>query len=330
MLKGGWKQNLGKALNSGREVGSMIENVARTGMWLDGLAKGLDNKQSAQRVFKYLFNYDELSDFEKNYLRRVIPFYTYTRKAAPMLVEAALTNPGKVATMEKAFRAVETWSGVQEDEIKNLPDWMKKFGTVKLPWKDNKGNNLWASIDLPAATLEKVAGLDLPGLFSGKTPLIDLWLVSNNVKTFPTLGAAVEKFPGEMTKAPFWIAWVPQEILQRFGVQPIRDKQSRKMVLGWSKKTQEFVYTALPALKEFSNLVPGGGVDVEEEDAVWRGASYATGINLRPVDEREQMFYKRLKAKGLQANFMKKVAQLGRRPTPEEIDEYRKQILELR
>jgi hypothetical protein len=330
LTKGELQLKVDNILSLSRKFGGAIENISRAGMWIDGVKKGMDDRQAAQRVFKYLFNYEELTDFERNYLRRVIPFYTWTRKSVPMLVESALTNPNKLNTTLKAYDSIQHIVDLQEDDIKNLPDWMKKFGTFMLPWKDSKGNNLWASIDLPVGTLEKVAGKDIAGLFSGKTPFMDLWLVANNVKSFPTFGEKVEKFPGELTKAPFWAGWMPQPLMQALGIQPMKDRETRKMVLGWTKKTEQAVYAALPGLKEITNMIPGGGVDVEEEDATWRTMSYFTGVNLRPIDEREQMFYRRLKTKEAKAAYAKKIHQLGRRPTEEEREAYQQMIAKLR
>ncbi|MHB1407855.1 MAG: hypothetical protein ACYCV0_20005, partial [Desulfitobacteriaceae bacterium] len=90
------KNLLGKTLNplstsnillkTGRAVGSGVENQARAFNFLTNLKQTGDAKKAAEITDKYLFDYGDLTDFEKNVAKRVIPFYTWMRKNIPLQV----------------------------------------------------------------------------------------------------------------------------------------------------------------------------------------------------------------------------------------------------
>src|SRR5690606_17803122 len=59
-----------------RQVGELIETQSKMALYLEGLARGLDFDEAAQRVRKYLFDYNDLTKTERA-LRTFIPFYTW-------------------------------------------------------------------------------------------------------------------------------------------------------------------------------------------------------------------------------------------------------------
>ena len=82
---------------------------------------------SMARVNHFKFDYRALTPFETKYMRRGIPFYTYTRKAVPTLLESLMLQPKYLVTLNR-------W---QEDladryDMTQLTDWMRDFGYMKL------------------------------------------------------------------------------------------------------------------------------------------------------------------------------------------------------
>ena len=53
----------------------------------------MDFDQAAIHVKKHLFDYDNLSKFEKEFMRRGIPFYTWTRKNLALQLQTLSTKP---------------------------------------------------------------------------------------------------------------------------------------------------------------------------------------------------------------------------------------------
>jgi hypothetical protein len=117
------------AFSAGRKVGSTVEEQARLVNFLSNLGKTGDVAQSAGRTKQFLFDYQNLSAFEKNVLRRLVPFYTFTRKNLELQATQLMRQPGKYAGQAKLFSSVsEVISGAEltDEEKKNLPDFLKQ------------------------------------------------------------------------------------------------------------------------------------------------------------------------------------------------------------
>lgn len=100
-----------------------LENWARLGLFIDGLEHGMSPADAASRVKKYLFDYTDLTDAERN-IRRYIPFYTWMRKNIPLQVEAAITTPGRQAVLPEILNAI---AATQDVLIPGeaQPEWMQ-------------------------------------------------------------------------------------------------------------------------------------------------------------------------------------------------------------
>lgn len=112
----------------GRATGNAIEQQARVLNFLTNLEKTGDVLTSADRTKQFLFDYTNLSDFEKNVMRRLIPFYTFMRKNLELQVTQSLKQPGKLATQAKIFTnisKVASGGSLTEEEIQNLPSYLQ-------------------------------------------------------------------------------------------------------------------------------------------------------------------------------------------------------------
>ena len=97
---------------------------------------------------KWLFDYSDLSQFERRIARRVMPFYTFPRKAIPVVAEALATRPHTVAkyplmawAMEKhALSRLEMTEKDYAQVKKILPDYMKTGSYILMPYRDNNGD----------------------------------------------------------------------------------------------------------------------------------------------------------------------------------------------
>ena len=85
--------------------------------------QAVDN--ATYRVDKYKFDYGALTATEKNVMRRTIPFYTFMRKSAPMMLEGMLMNPALFGKTQRAFP--EAGGG-----IPGLAPWQRELGLANL------------------------------------------------------------------------------------------------------------------------------------------------------------------------------------------------------
>lgn len=126
------------------KVGSMVERRARGVLFADRLLKGFTPEEALQDVVKYHFDYSELSRMEKEWGKRIFPFYTWTRKNFPLQLENYVRNPHKFNRFLAAKRNVEL--GVEEHEGK--PDYLNDIMAIATPFKMG-GNPVFVTPDLP-------------------------------------------------------------------------------------------------------------------------------------------------------------------------------------
>lgn len=88
----------------GMAFGSTIENNARGALFLARLEKGDDALKAATTVKKFLFDYGDLTAFEKQVMKRLMPFYTWTRKNVPLQLEMLWKKPQKFAPLGVPLR----------------------------------------------------------------------------------------------------------------------------------------------------------------------------------------------------------------------------------
>ncbi len=194
------KQNFA-LFRANRSVGSVFENNARLAHFVDLLKKGETIDNAAMSVKKFLFDYGDLTWTEKNLFKRVIPFYTWTRKNIPIQLEKLATQPAKFALMAKGINAIE--SSVPEPNEKYLGDYIKENIGVRVG-QDERGNTYYfllgnwlpsaQAIDILSQPVENFIQMVSPFL---KTP-VELWA---NQSTFfeDTFGqpSKIERYPEE-------------------------------------------------------------------------------------------------------------------------------------
>jgi hypothetical protein len=110
--------------------------------------KGKSVIEAVQQANKYLFDYGDLSAFEKNVARRIMPFYTFPRKAIPNVMEAMEKNPYGVAKYAMLHWAMEKYSlhklQLTENDYaeikKTMPDYMKNGSYMLMPYRDQNND----------------------------------------------------------------------------------------------------------------------------------------------------------------------------------------------
>jgi len=88
-------------VQKGFEMGNVLENSRRLAMFADKLQKGYSPTQAAAFVRKVMFDYGELTDFEKILKSTFLPFYTFTSKATQLYLKELIASPGKYAALHK-------------------------------------------------------------------------------------------------------------------------------------------------------------------------------------------------------------------------------------
>lgn len=77
----------------GTEVGNHIENGARLMQFISHMRNGMDAKSAGEQVNKFLFDYSNITPFERNVMKRIFPFYTWLRKNMKLQLTHWMDNP---------------------------------------------------------------------------------------------------------------------------------------------------------------------------------------------------------------------------------------------
>ena len=126
----------GKVQRGARQVSESREHLARGAHYLYALENTKANSLeelfdlAAQRVRKYHPDGLDLTTTEKHVMRRLFPFYAWTRKAIPLVVEGVVTQPAKIMAYPKIMSGLQELGGQDssvsdpwpEDQL--FPDWL--------------------------------------------------------------------------------------------------------------------------------------------------------------------------------------------------------------
>ena len=89
--------------------------------------------EAGQRVRKYNIDYGNLSTFERNVMKRIVPFYTWMRKATPLNMELLFTKPGFMALYPKGQDLTQGLLGTDDGTGETLvPEWIKDSAPVRV------------------------------------------------------------------------------------------------------------------------------------------------------------------------------------------------------
>ena len=160
-------------VNKAFAAGKTLENNARLALFIDGIEKGIikaskggkeiDPKmarrildESATNVRKSLFDYADLSPFEKQWMKRIIPFYTWTRKNIPAQLMAAVRHPDRANKLNILVNAMQ--KGVDKIDSNDIDLWIKGQYPIFLDAEDSENTYTFitALSYLPTAELNRV------------------------------------------------------------------------------------------------------------------------------------------------------------------------------
>ena len=125
----GAKERVGLVLTDNRmltksaDFGTAVENNAKLAHFMSKLKAGDDVATAAHSVRKYLFDYGDLTPFERTTMRNFHRFYTWSRKNLGVQMHTLAHYPGRTAAL---MRMEQRFLGDEENSA--MPDWMRQAG----------------------------------------------------------------------------------------------------------------------------------------------------------------------------------------------------------
>lgn len=131
----------GKGQATAHAISEWRDHVPRMAQFIDGVSKSHQplNKAfdaSAANVRKWHPDGLDLTKFERNVMKRVFPFYSWTRKAIPLAIQTAIANPAKVMAYPHLMEAIALSNGITPAQgtigefptDQMFPDWIRERG----------------------------------------------------------------------------------------------------------------------------------------------------------------------------------------------------------
>jgi hypothetical protein len=149
-------------------VGNSVEDALRTGTFLNQVRKGVDPGQAADltRMSQVDYSPSAFTSFERNVMKRAVPFYSFQKGILPSIANNLLYQPGGL--QGQLIRTVTRGSEPGQDNF--IPEHLRQSAAIPLPAdfplqpKDGLTRYI-TNIDLP---FESTLNMFTPGV--GATP----------------------------------------------------------------------------------------------------------------------------------------------------------------
>jgi hypothetical protein len=115
---------LERVAEKSKALTSLVENFSRTWHYLSREAAGDTPMEAARSTRKWLLDYSELTPTERLVMRRMIPFYSWTRKSLPRIFESFVSSPRKAAL------AIRGTTQPTADRGGPVPEFLRQTGAI--------------------------------------------------------------------------------------------------------------------------------------------------------------------------------------------------------
>lgn len=148
-----------------QRLNSVADDSMRTVAYLAARRRGMDGPTAAKAVLDGFIDYGDLTRFESQYLRRIVPFYAWIRNNTAIQFKTLFENPKYAAIAPKLQQAMdEAFAGEQSVPQNMRPRWMQDALAVQLGTDPEKRQALMLMSGLPQEQLYKtlmgVVGVD--------------------------------------------------------------------------------------------------------------------------------------------------------------------------
>ncbi|MDD6769698.1 hypothetical protein [Inconstantimicrobium porci] len=130
-------------------VGEGIESFAKYENVISHLKNGMSISDAIDLTKKALFDYSDLTKFEANVMKRIVPFYTFVRKNIPLQIDSLANNTAVYARINQSYRNASKMMETDKERA-NKPDYMSSYLPI--------GKGKYIDLNLPINDLNKSAG----------------------------------------------------------------------------------------------------------------------------------------------------------------------------
>ncbi len=142
------------------------EEMNRVATYLDARRRGYSPLAAMEQVTKAHLDFSNLAPFEKNVMRRVVPFYSWSRQNLPNMVREISTNPGG-----RMAQTMRTLNAATDQGF--MPETVSQTGYAVPVGQDDRGRqNYLTSLGLPFEDLANLTSFR--NLMGSTSPFVRL------------------------------------------------------------------------------------------------------------------------------------------------------------
>lgn len=138
---------------AGREATRKVEDVNRLGAFLSGMEQGMTPEEAARQATAAHFNYGDMTGFEREVMRRLVPFWGWTRSNLPRQIESLVQRPSGLTG-----RAVRLAPELQDPQETFTPDYLGRGLAIPVGSEKEGTTRFLTNLGLPFEDLGMIRG----------------------------------------------------------------------------------------------------------------------------------------------------------------------------
>ena len=272
----------------GRAVGNFIETQQKATAYVTALAQGKNIDDALKLAERAGFDYRMLTPFESKVLRRLVPFYSFTRKNIELQLRTLGENPQRINQVIRSLEnASELFGGkLTEEEKAGLPDYLKEQISIKTgETKDG----------LPEVAAGFQTPIEQPGSILGENPIRRIFSNLNPLVKAPLERAVDLDFfrnrdlkevveAGDYAKAPEIVKdWLEVREVEK------KNKDGSSRTTYTANPYKLHLLRQLPSSRGINYL---GQIFSEEASTGTKWLNAITGFKPRPIDIETVNFFR--------------------------------------
>jgi len=258
-----------------RAIGNFVETQQKATAYMTALREGRTVKQALDYATRAGFDYRALTPFESKVMRRIIPFYSFTRKNIELQLRTLGENPQRISNV---IKLAENLSGnLSEEEKSQLPDYAKEQFAFK--------TGTTAS-GLPEIAVGFGTGIEQIAQLLGKNPVRRIAATINPIFKVPLERAFKRDFfrdrplsevveASEYARSPQWV----KDFLQATAIEK-KSKDGKVRTVYNANPYRLQLLRSLPTTRGATYI----SAIYDVETPVAKVLNSVTGVKPRPID----------------------------------------------
>lgn len=280
----------------GDALGGVIESEARVASFLLDFDTLGDMQLAARATQEAFVDYANLTDFEREIARRVIPFWSWMKQNTVNQVKFIFTQPGRYSKIPRIAQALE--AGAPEHiPLEERPEYFRELWMWQLPMQLPDGTALFMNPNFPFQDLNRLNPFDENGVPGGgwkdtivgaMTPLIKVPIeLATGYDFFRK--QRIEKWEGYKAPIPGILQTAADalspDLRNKLGIETNNRGQHvmDPYVAHAIQQMLPFVRNTAKLLMQEPTAIPA--------DKYFQFLSYTLGIKIKPVDRLTQQYY---------------------------------------